>query len=96
MTQANRTNAVGWIGFGLLLLAWGFPYSTNWISEGATSPTGEPVRKLLLFAAGAVTASVSLVLALACARMRSRWWYLLAAASLVSAFVLWANFLVGN
>lgn len=91
--EVEGTNAIGWIGFGILILAWLIVYSTTWLPG---FPSGTPHLTSLLFAASAVATFIALVLAIECARRRSKWWYLLAAASLISAFVLLADFLVGD
>lgn len=94
VAELNRTNATGWLGIGLLILAWAFVYLTEWPRHG--TPNGKYAETAVVFAAGAITALVSLVLAIACGRKRSRWWYLLAAASLISVLVLVADLLVGD
>lgn len=93
--ELKRTSAIGWMGFGLLILAWVGVYSTEWLPNHEV-PGGAHSLTSVLFAAGVIAASISVALAITCGRKRSRWWYLLAVASLISALVLLADLLVGG
>lgn len=95
MTELKRTSATGWAGFGLLVLAWTLVYATVWLPDHGI-PGRADTCKSVLFAAGAITASISVTLAIGCGRRHSRWWYLLAVASVISALALLADLLVGG
>lgn len=76
----QRSSTTGWTGMGLLLLAWLLP---------------RDARPLFLLLA-LVASLVSLGLGLLSARKGSRWWYLLAAVSLLSTLVLSADWVAGG
>jgi hypothetical protein len=87
LAKANPGNAIGRIGVVLLALAWVSACSTRWLPSAL---------RFSLSGVAPLAALISLVLAITSARKHSKWWYLLAAASLVSGLVLLADLLVGD
>jgi hypothetical protein len=86
MISVKRKSVLGWFGLAAATLAWASVFSTPWVPEG---------WKLRIFALAAVAVLLSLFLSIIAGRKGSRWWYLLAAISLVSAFVLLADLWAG-
>ena len=87
MTGVTEKNALGWFGLAVLVLAWVSVFSTPWVGR---------VWTLRIFAAAALAVLIALVLAIACGRRGSRWWYLLAGISFCSELVLLGDLLAGD